>query len=899
MSDQGKMFLKKAQLEMLSKPLEQESIEKSEKEAERAKERQRYVEILRQKLPELKKMEGFPIGKDEDILALSDPPYYTACPNPFIEEFIQKYGKPYDEATDDYQREPFAADVSEGKIDPIFNAHSYHTKVPYKAIMRYILHYTEPGDIVFDGFCGTGMTGVAVQMCNRPDASFKAKIESEMPGIKWGTRQAILCDLCPSATFIAYNYNTSIDVKHFENVAMKILEEVEQECGWMYETTHNDGKTKGTINYTVWSDVFICSQCSREVLLWDAAVDHKTGDVQDKFNCPHCGALCSKQNMEKAYMTKFDSVLGESVLKPKQLPVLINYFLGNKQYIREPNDADLATVQKVEDSNLPYSFPAYAMMFKGSEWGDSWRAGYHFGVTHNHHFYTKRNLWTLSCLRDKVQKNRDDRIRRALGFLISSFDPSFVSKLTRYNFGKRGNSPLSGTLYIPSFRTERNISYVYRNKLDDIVKALGALQSEPGRYVLQTCSSSSILPNANNCIDYIFTDPPFGSNLMYSELNFIWEAWLRVFTNTEPEAIINDSQKKGLAEYQRLMEQCFKENYRILKPGRWMTVEFHNSQNSVWNAIQEAISRAGFVIADVRTLDKQQGSFKQVTSTQAVKQDLIISAYKPNGGLEQRFKMTAGTEDGAWEFVRQHLKHVPIFVDKDKRAEVITERQNYLLYDRMVAFHVQRGISVPISAGDFYAGLKEHFPERDDMYFLPDQVAEYDSKKLTVEGMEQPSLFVSDERSAVQWLRQQLAGKPRTYQDIQPLFLKELHQAGHEKLPELSELIEQNFLEDEQNLWYVPDPNKQGDLEKLRERDLLREFAEYRNSRGKLKVFRTEAIRAGFKQCWSARDYSTIIEVSRRLPESVLEEDSNLLMYYDNASIRNIEKLSMFDRGAA
>jgi len=64
-----------------------------------------------------------------------------------------------------YNKEPFAADVSEGKNDPIYNAHSYHTKVPHKAIMRYILHYTEPGDVVFDGFCGTGMTGVAAQLC--------------------------------------------------------------------------------------------------------------------------------------------------------------------------------------------------------------------------------------------------------------------------------------------------------------------------------------------------------------------------------------------------------------------------------------------------------------------------------------------------------------------------------------------------------------------------------------------------------------------------------------------------------------------------------------------------------------------------------------------------------------
>ena len=140
------------------------------------KRREYFLEKLREKLkdPEFRKIEGFPIGEDEDILALSDPPYYTACPNPFIEDFIKHYGKPFDPDNDDYKREPFAADVSEGKNDPIYNAHSYHTKVPHKAIMRYILHYTEPGDIVFDGFCGTDMTtGVAEQLCGN-----KAVVES-------------------------------------------------------------------------------------------------------------------------------------------------------------------------------------------------------------------------------------------------------------------------------------------------------------------------------------------------------------------------------------------------------------------------------------------------------------------------------------------------------------------------------------------------------------------------------------------------------------------------------------------------------------------------------------------------------------------------------------------------
>jgi hypothetical protein len=208
-----------------------------------------------------------------------------------------------------------------------------------------------------------------------------------------------------------------------------------------------------------------------------------------------------------------------------------------------------------------------------------------------------------------------------------------------------------------------------------------------------------------------------------------------------------------------------------------------------------------------------------------------------------------------------------------------------LLFDRMVAFHVQRGVGVPIGAAEFYSGLKQKFPERDGMYFLPDQVAEYDRRRLQVKALAQLALFVTDERSAIQWLRQELERQSQTYQQIQPKFLKELHQADHEQLPELQELLHQNFLEDERHRWYVPDPNKQADLEKLREKALLQEFDEYKTSK-RLKVFRTEAVRAGFKSAWAARDYQTILSVAAKLPEDVLQEDQTILMYFDNSSMR-------------
>lgn len=374
---------------------------------------------------------------------------------------------------------------------------------------------------------------------------------------------------------------------------------------------------------------------------------------------------------------------------------------------------------------------------------------------------------------------------------------------------------------------------------------------------------------------------------MYSELNFISEAWLQVFTNNRTEAVISKEQKKKLLEYQELMEGCFTEFFQLLKPGRWMTVEFHNSQNAVWNAIQEALQQAGFILADVRTLDKQQATFKQVTSSAAVKQDLIISAYKPTAEFEQKFSIEGGSPQGAWEFIRQHLEQLPMPVLSDGKISMQGERTPYVLYDRMLAFHLVRGLTIPLSAREFYHGLSQLWLMRDGMAFTPSQAFAYDQLRLVSDKVEQLSLFVTDEASTIQWLRAELdptsGGGPQTYSDLQPKFLRQLHQERFENLPELLVILKQNFLQDEEERWFVPDVARQADLEALREQALLHEFNEYTRGKGKIKVFRAEAIKAGFSKAWAEHAYDRIIQVAERLPEQALQEDSKLKLYYDNA----------------
>lgn len=275
---------------------------------------------------------------------------------------------------------------------------------------------------------------------------------------------------------------------------------------------------------------------------------------------------------------------------------------------------------------------------------------------------------------------------------------------------------------------------------------------------------------------------------------------------------------------------------------------------------------------------------KQYSTRNSVDKDLVISAYKPKEKFHRDFENNIGTEETVWLFTREHLSQLPVVVDADKdgKLDVIAERQAHLLFDRMVAYHIIHGIAVPMDATDYYKGLDEKFLKRDSMYFLPDQVNEYDTARIMhdIEPI-QFSLFVTNEKTAISWLYQQL-DTPQTYAEIQPKFMQEVKSVDKfEEMPELSVLLEENFLHDDKGKWYVPDVHKEGDVAKLREKKLWKEFEGYLASRGKLKLFRSEAIRVGFARLWKEKNYQAIVDMAQRLPEKTIQEDPNILMYYD------------------
>ncbi|SHG84804.1 DNA methylase [Marisediminitalea aggregata] len=869
-----------------------------------AERRAYFTKLLAEKLkdPEFRKIEGFPIGNDEDILNLSDPPYYTACPNPWVADFIAQWEdeKPAQPEGYHYHREPFAADVSEGKNDPIYNAHPYHTKVPPNAILNYIDHYTNPGDVILDFTCGTGMVGVASN--SKKD------------------RNVILCDLSPVASWISYGTNILLKKNEIHDLN-GILNVFNEKFSDLYKV-NVDGVDK-TVLYTVWSDVFVCSNCNSSYTYWDAALDTEIGNIQDTYSCPSCKSVISKRDSAVVKKTVFNQKNQKNEECAVREPVLVVFQNGsrNERYIIPKDERELYL--KFSDVDAK-EYPDERIDLDYDIWWDRDYSKYSIFTIDK--FFTKRALLALSELK-KYSKTLEYPYNHLLMWLLTAVmrDCSLMTGLDIKKYFHGGGGPFSGgvkgTFFIPSLSVEKNVLFALSNRVKSVVGIFSDQKHKgKGKSVISTQSATDLLNIPDKTIDYIFVDPPFGSNFIYSELNMISEAWLSVKTNEKEEAVIHRRRKKAkkLNEYQILMQSLFTEAYRVLKPGHWMTVEFSNTKASVWNSIQSALSDAGFIVANVSALDKKQGSFKAVTTTTAVKQDLVISAYKPNGGFEDRFKDEATTEAGVWDFIRTHLQYLPVVKAQGNSLLQIPERDPRILFDQLVAFYVRKGYPLPVSSQEFQLGLAQRFKERDGMYFLDEQAAEYDKKKALAGELVQTSLFVSDEASAIQWLRQLLKLKPQVFSDINPQFMQQLSGwSKNEVQLDLRDLLTQNFLcydgEDDvpeqihsylstnwkeyRNLpkdsallqakakdrWYVPDPNKAGDLEKLRERSLLKEFEEYKSAKKKLKVFRIEAVRVGFKKLWEAQEFTSILDISSKLPNDVIAGDPVLLMYYDQA----------------
>jgi len=601
----------------------------------------------------------------------------------------------------------------------IFNAHSYPTKINVAAAMPFIVAHTRPGDVVFDGFAGSGVSGLASALCERPDGDARRSVEDVLGSVAWGSRNCVLYDLSELACFISNSLLNPPDPIAFTEAANDVLRILESDWGWVYRA-QDDASSPGAIRYTLWTDHPICPNCGVVSTYWDLAVSLSPPRMASAVRCLDCSHEFDVASAERLTEEYWDDLLGQTCRRRVRAPVFV-YGRTDKSFWKRPiSEADLELIERTDDTPVPPRAPIEPMLGKGgSHWGELYRAGYHFGITHVHHFYTRRNLIALASAWEATEAYPEE-IQNALRFWISSYNASHSTLMTRV-VCKKGAKDLvvtsaqPGALYIGSLPVEKNVFAGLCTKLRPVAAAFHKMHAR-SRTVTVHCASSLKVDMEDESVDYIFTDPPFGNNIQYSEVSFISEAWLRKTTNRLEEAIVSPHQGKSVHDYERLLVGAFAEAFRILKRGHYMTVVFHSTRPAVWDALRKAWESAGFQMVRSSILDKTQASFKQTTTSGAVRGDPVILLQKPcdSERHEGADDTTVETEQalGPWEVIADRLGEL------DDSRTAAGERTRQRLYSCVVRYYLEQGLPVPLKASSFFKGLDRHFKRDGDSYYL-------------------------------------------------------------------------------------------------------------------------------------------------------------------------------------
>lgn len=704
---------------------------------------------------------------------------------PDLAAFIAAHSKPYDPETDDYRRPPFAQPIKAGKNTPIYNAHSYHTKVPPQGIVPYIEHYTDPGDLVLDPFCGSGMIGVAALMCGR---------------------HAILSDLSPAAVHIACNYTTPVDVAALKREFGRIREAVREEFAWLYGTTCDRCGGPATIQYTIWSDVFECGRCGGEIVLWEVAVDKESGKVSERFACPACQGQWRKTDLRWL----------------RSQPVVTNYECHGscrpKRAEHAVTAAELARLAEIEARDIPYWYPTTP--FREEE-REMWR-GVHRdqGITDASKFFTKRNLWALARLWHEAKLCGTERLATAFMFSLTAIT-NYINK--RQSFGGGGGGGVSGTLYVPSVVMEKNVGAVAFRKMQKVMEMTASLIASVSVEAAVSINSAATLPSSlTEKVDYVFTDPPFGSNIFYADCNFLWEAWLNEgFTDESQEAVVHVKLKgkNTLPDYERLMAGSFHEMHRVLKPGRWASVVFHNSDDRIWQAILRAAEQAGFELSEINAFDKEQLSFKGIRGEKGLERvtnkDIVLNLRKPKPG-ETRSANGKLYPDQAEQRI---VEAIAAFLQTGPAPE---ERTLQGLWNRALEPMLRAG-QVSVSMAEVGALLPHYFKEVDGRWYLRGEAV-----------LEGGVFDLKSDAGAIRWLASVLGAEGKPIGELIPLWQQQTAiLGGGGDTARLERLLGQNVWHDQRRgRWRLPTA---AERERMSARQSLADEAFLRTARRYLK----------------------------------------------------------------
>jgi DNA modification methylase len=752
--------------------------------------------------------------------------YYSGDqPNHHLRSFIEEHAKLYDPENNDYNVCAFDLPITTTKATAIYNMHTYWSKKPHDAIRQYIRHYTEPGDIVLDPFCGSGGTALAALMEGR---------------------KAIAIDRSPAATFITKNYCTPVVVSGLRQALEEVRRHVLKELSWLYETVCDRCGGKATAAYTIYSQVFQCPRCLAKVPLFDCCeVETHTaaGKPKKASACPHClpnghTEIIRSQSDKLGYIPVLARYVCQNGCKPARDERRHNDSVAKK--VTFFKKSDLGKLAEIQAKTIPYWYPAgYDMTAFSRYQRDALRL---YGVKEVADLFTKRNLWALAALRDAIQKVQPE-YREPLMFALTSV---ILSCSRMYREREEGRGAARGGYYMPQLARDMVVTNGFYYKVEkQLIPALEAIDLLTTNVIIscQTACDLGMIPA--NSLDYVFTDPPYSHTVQYGELNYVWEAWLGLDTHWhEEEIIVNDVRGKSEAEWSARMKQAMAACYRVLKPGRWLSLCYHDTSEGTWELVQDIMAEVGFVVDKTDSalfIDTGQKSYNQLTADKTTKRDLVLNFRKPTPlpfkvtkvyGPEDAEKLPKGGDiatfgDTARQIVRDFLTRHP-GATKDR------------IYDDLVS---QLVVSRSMEAHDFEALLKTvaedvQQPVKEDLFrnkeadLWGSHIQSRWYLKETADQMDQAEQAKEDAAAArlAKFIGEYLKKNPER-EGVRYSDLFEQYLPVHDKPRRLlADWLPEFFIKTASGTWRLPDKDEGEQLAELREAGTLRRIKRFGNA---------------------------------------------------------------------
>ena len=486
------------------------------------------------------------------------------------------------------------SEISVRRSDPVYMAHGYLTKVPVDAIIPFIEAFTEPGEVVLDPFAGSGMTGVAAMMAGR---------------------RAVLSDISRLGQHIGLNYVNLVDQGSLREVTATVLEEAALRVRELYTTPCSRCGRAAELVKATWSQDYACNECGKVFTYYQAL---EANQWHSRLSCSACGSSLQRRNLTRT---------GESMVLEA-----VRCGCAHSQIEQPPSGVIPPRFPELEH------WPDVAIDADREMYRRSALAKH--DLTSTARFFSRRNLTALVALRDAIHRVGDPSLRGKLLFAFTAILPR-ASK--RYQWSRQ--RPLNAqnqTYYVSSVFYEWNVFDLFERKVGAAIASDNTVRGGGPLFVPQTdvdyklASADNLSHVQSETIDYVFTDPPFGSNIFYSDMNLFQEAWLDGLTDRASEAVIVTSADGGESahRYEALLTGALIECRRVLKPGGWLSMVFSNSRGQVWGIAQRALKRSGLEILPDRlsSIDKGQRSVKGLASgwEDTVTTDLVFTARKPS-----------------------------------------------------------------------------------------------------------------------------------------------------------------------------------------------------------------------------------------------------------------------------